>query len=144
MSRPADGRPGPPWGRLALATALANLLAGVLLRAAFVSVRKEAVLARQVGALELAALAAVVAIAADLGNVVAGYRAVVAGRRRLRAAPVPDRELVPSTSSALVVLPTGTLVHHRACALVDGKQAEAVAPEIIARRTLRPCPLCTP
>ena len=143
MSRPAEGRPGPPWGRLVLATALANLLAGILLRVAFVSARHEAVLARQVGALELAALGAVVAIAADLGHVVAGYRAVVATRRRLCHVPVPDRKLPAATVSAVALL-TGSLAHHPACALVDGKDAEAVAPDVIARRGLRPCPVCRP
>jgi hypothetical protein len=127
-----------------LATALANLLAGVLLRAAFVSVRNEAILARQVGALELAALAAVVAIAADLAHVVAGYRAVMAGRRRLRLVPVPDRKLLLVTVSVPVALPTGSLFHHPACALVDEKNAEAVAPDVIARRGLRHCPVCRP
>jgi len=158
MSRPADGRPGgPAGGRLTLATAAANLLAAVLLGVAFVSVRNEATLARQVGGLELAGLAAIVAIGADLGHIVAGYRAVVANRRLLSDTAMPtagsdSRSWVSaslpvdpfaSAASSPVALPTGTLVHHPACALVGGKNAEALAPEVIAARGLRPCPVCT-
>jgi hypothetical protein len=155
---------GPAQGRLTVATAGANLLAGVLLGAAYVSVRNEAVLARQVGGLELAALAAVVAIAADLGHIVATYRAVVTGRRWLsgialtstgadRSSPAPAaRPLnrlwplnpLPAPASPAVALPAGTLVHHPACALVGGKNAEALAPGALTARRLRPCPVCRP
>jgi hypothetical protein len=143
---------GPVDSRLTLATAAANLLAGVLLAAAYVSVRNEAALARQVGGLELAALAAIVAIAADLGHILGTYRAVVAGRRRLSgialtttAGPAPDGgSSIGATASQPVALPTGTLVHHPACALVGGKEAEALSPEVIAGRGLRPCPVCRP
>jgi len=140
-----------------VATAAANLVAGVLLGMAFVSVRNEATLARQVGGLELAGLAAVIAIGADLGHIVAGYRAVVASRRLLSDTAMPttgsdsrsgvsaslSMDPFASAASSPVALPMGTLVHHPACALVGGKNAAALAPEVIAARRLRPCPVCT-
>jgi hypothetical protein len=159
MSRPADGRAGGPAGsRVTLATTAANLLAGILLGVAFVSVRNEASLARQVGGLELAGLAAILAVGADLGHIVATYRAVVTSRRRLsgttgpttgvdssiRASAVLPTVPLPSVASLPVALPSGTLVHHPACALVGGKNAEALSPEVIAGRGLRPCPVCRP
>jgi hypothetical protein len=148
MSRPADGRPGgPAGGRLTLATAAANLLAAVLLGVAFVSVRNEASLAHQRGGLELAGLAAIVAIGADLGHIVATYRAVVASRRHLSAMAVPitgAESCLQASTSRPVALPTGTLMHRAACSLVGGKNAEALAPEVIAGRRLRACPVCQP
>ncbi|HEV7861644.1 MAG TPA: hypothetical protein VGR20_03050, partial [Acidimicrobiia bacterium] len=72
-----------------MTTAIANLLAAGLLAVAFVSVRNQAILARQIRGLELAGLAAVVAIGADLGHIVASYRGVVASRRHLSYVPVP-------------------------------------------------------
>ena len=130
--------------RLTLATATANVAAGALVAAAFVSVRNEAVLARQVGGLELAGLAGVVAIAADLAWIVAGYRAVVAHRRRLSRIAGTNPARRPASGGAPVALPTGTLLHHPTCALVEGKAVEALAPEVLAGRGLRPCPVCTP
>jgi hypothetical protein len=141
-----------------VATAAANLVAGVLLGMAFVSVRNEASLARQVRGLELAGLAAIVAIGADLGHIVVSYRAVVASRRLLSdtAMPVAGSDSLSWVSASLpmdpfasaasspVALPTGTLMHHPACALVGGKNAETLAPEDIGARGLRPCPVCTP
>ena len=138
---------GPAWGRLTLTTTAANLLAAVLLAVAFVSVRNEAALAGQVRGIELAGLAAVVAISADLGHIVAGYRAVVASRRLLTGIAVPSMAADSSmraSATAPVALPTGTLVHHPACGLVAGKDAEALAPEAVADRRLRPCPVCRP
>jgi hypothetical protein len=138
---------GPAWGRLTAATAGANLLAGVLLAAAFASVRNQAALDRQVGGLELAALAATVAIVADLAHIVATYRAVVAGRRRLSGLAVSTTGADPSIRATFphpVALPRGTLVHHPACALVGGKNAAALSPEVIAAKGLRPCPVCSP
>jgi hypothetical protein len=114
---------------------------------AFVSVRNEAALGRQVGGLELAGLAAVVAIGADLGHIVAIYRGVVTGRRCLSIAAVPTTGADSSIQAPVswpVALVTGTLVHDPACALVGGKKAEALAPEVIAGRRLRPCPVCRP
>jgi hypothetical protein len=130
-----------------LATAAGNLLAGVLLGVAFVSVRGEATLARQVGGLELAGLAAVVAIGADLAHTVATYRGVVGSRRFLSGLAVPTAgapSSIAASTSLPVALPMGTLVHHSACGLVGGKATEALAPEAIAGRRLRPCPVCQP
>jgi hypothetical protein len=136
-----------PWTRGQLVAAGAvGAVGGVALVAAWWGSAEEHTLTGQVGWLNLATVALVVALCGGGSLLLFGRRAIGARRRRLLAGLVDD---VPATTSVpagttgqWLWLPGTRRAHRPGCALVRGKAAEAIGAGEIRRHGLARCEVC--